>query len=262
MVVELWLLMGSSSFSKQRENLLKTENFGIQLGSRAREGVFPMPCADAVRTRATDDDIMDEEAGRRRLELAAASKQRRATGEAALAEANVQSRQRIAATAAATDDDIMDEEAGRRRLELAAASKQRRETKEAALAEANALSQQRIVATAAATDDDIMDEEAGRRRLELAAASKQRRAAEAREIARQNDEMQRRLASARARTDDGDGLFGGGTLTISGAESLWDQRESDVSLVTYRKFEVRGRQPTYHHIGCPRTLVLSYRPCS
>ena len=60
----------------------------------------------------TDDDIMDEEAGRARIRLAEASALRRKEEETALKIAEANRREKLKETKVKTDDDLMDEAAG------------------------------------------------------------------------------------------------------------------------------------------------------
>ena len=105
-----------------------------------------------------DDDIMDEEAGRMRIELAARSKARKAEEARKMAEQNAAFRAKLGNVEVKTDHDIMDEEAGRRRLELAAASKARREAEQQRLAERERALRNAWKTTEQRTDDDITDE--------------------------------------------------------------------------------------------------------
>lgn len=101
----------------------------------------------------TDDDIMDEAAGQRRLELAAESTTRRATENARMRQQNDELRRSRETTGARTDNDIMDEAAGRRRLELAAASSARRDQQADSLEQRNEALRQRLKAVKSRTDD-------------------------------------------------------------------------------------------------------------
>jgi len=95
-------------------------------------------------TTRTDDNLDDEEAGRKRAELAKLSKERRAKEEAALDAANDKIFQSLRNTTVKTDDDIMDEEAGRYMVELAAASAVRRQAEKADLAAKNKAAASRL----------------------------------------------------------------------------------------------------------------------
>mmetsp|Transcript_56625 Transcript_56625/g.150606 ORF Transcript_56625/g.150606 Transcript_56625/m.150606 type:complete len:86 (-) Transcript_56625:426-683(-) len=60
----------------------------------------------------TDDDLMDEDAGAARADLAAASRNRKAAEQAELDAQNEAQRKRLDAVEAVVDDDITDDAAG------------------------------------------------------------------------------------------------------------------------------------------------------
>jgi len=188
----------------------------------------------------TDDDIMDEEAGRARIRLAEASALRREEEENALKIAEANRREKLKETKVKTDDDIMDEAAGKARLELAAKSAARRAESAEALRQQNKALAEKLRLAKAATDTSIDDEAAGTMRREYAEAARARRREEEERIKEENEEMRRRLRDMRARTDDGDGLTGGGTYGTSSMASTpgFIARQSDVPLSTFRMFEV------------------------
>ena len=182
-----------------------------------------------------DDDIMDEAAGRARLEMAAASKARRAEEARQLAAENAERRGRLASVGAKEDDDIMDEAAGRARLEMAAASKARKAEEARQLAAENDERRERLARTGARIDDDISDEAAGARRRELAAEASARRAAEAEEARVRNAELKARLSAVKSRTDDGDG---GGVLPPPVMGLVPMERASKTTTSTFLRFQV------------------------
>ena len=117
----------------------------------------------ARQTAATDTDIADEEAGRRRIQLAAESKARKEREAAERAKENAERAKRIAAARTTkTDTNIADEEAGRMRLVLAAESKARRRREAEELERRLADMKERIARQAARNDSDITDEEVRR----------------------------------------------------------------------------------------------------
>jgi hypothetical protein len=122
----------------------------------------------------TDDDIMDEEAGRARIRLAEASALRREEEENALKIAEANRREKLKETKVKTDDDIMDEAAGKARLELAAKSAARRAESAEALRQQNKALAEKLRLAKAATDTSIDDEAAGTMRREYAEAARAR----------------------------------------------------------------------------------------
>ena len=87
----------------------------------------------------TDDDIMDEAAGRARIAMAKESKARRAKEAKELKAKNKAMKKRLAEQRKTqrTDDNLDDEEAGKMRAVLAAKSKARREQQRADLNKKN-----------------------------------------------------------------------------------------------------------------------------
>jgi len=144
----------------------------------------------------TDSDIMDEAAGRARIEMAKQAKVKREKEKKELARKNAEMRKKLneQRNIARTDDDLDDEEAGRMRAVLAAQSKARRAKEEANLDKQNASIFKSIRNTGVRTDDDIMDEAAGIKRLEMAAASKARKEQESSDLKAKNAAIGERLA--------------------------------------------------------------------
>ena len=183
----------------------------------------------------TDDDIMDEAAGRARITMAAESKARKKAQAEALARQNAAMQARLANVQAATDFDINDEAAGRMRAKMAAQSRKRREAEKQLRERKNAEMQERLRKTAQRTDDDITDEATGRARVEWAAASATRKAEQQRMLTRRNREMMARITSARPKFEHG----------ISRSEPLSPEQvvaAGDEALSTLEKVRQQLRQ--------------------
>ena len=103
-------------------------------------------------TAKVDDDIMDEAAGRARLSMAAASKERRQREAYEQAKRASSHREMLQNTGVRTDDDIMDEEAGRARLIMAAQSRDRKAKEASELARQNAIMKDKLKSIKAVTD--------------------------------------------------------------------------------------------------------------
>ena len=147
----------------------------------------------------TDDDIMDEEAGKARILLAAQSKARFEKEALALANANASARARRNKVGTRTDDDIDDEEAGRMRKTLAAASERRRQEEAQALTEKQREMRRRLAAVHA-VDPSLMSHEVRwarslRRWDEVQRPERERLAREAEEKAQAWAAEQARLAA-------------------------------------------------------------------
>jgi len=107
----------------------------------------------------TDDNIMDEEAGKARVRLAKESKARREWEATQEKRMNRQFRKTLQNEEAVVDDDIMDEEAGRARARLANESRRRRLEERKRIARENRELRARLQATRARTDNDITDDD-------------------------------------------------------------------------------------------------------
>ena len=149
----------------------------------------------------TDNDIRDEAAGARRLQLAQESKARKLQEISELRARNSEMAARNRSAGLRTDVNIEDEAAGIARVELAAASKARREEAARQMARRNAEMRQRTKGTDLRTDARIEDEAAGAARVQMASESKARRDQERKALARRNAEMRNRLMAMRSRTD-------------------------------------------------------------
>ena len=106
----------------------------------------------------SDTNLMDEPAGKARLQMKKDSKARKAQETKELAKRNAEMKKRLkdARNEARTDDDLDDEEAGRMRKVLAEQSKAKREKEQKQLATKNDKIFAAIHSTTVRTDDDIM----------------------------------------------------------------------------------------------------------
>jgi len=152
-----------------------------------------------------DDDIMDEEAGRMRIQMAKDSKARKKREAEELRKKNADMKAKLQAqrNIARTDDNLDDEEAGRMRAVLAQRSKERKAKEEEALDKANDKIFAAISRTDNKEDDDIMDEDAGRARLVLRAESAARMEKEATDLKKKNKHASKRLAKIKPKVDMG-----------------------------------------------------------
>ena len=172
--------------------------FGLQCLSAAA-AAMPSPSKVAPRT---DDDIMDEEAGRARIRLAEESKARKKAQAALLKKQNTANLDKLKNQAAREDDDMTDEAAWKARAQLAAQSKARREAEQAAMKQREKEYKAKMASIVVRSDDDIMDEEAGKARIALAAESKAKKKAEKERLKAENKAYFDLIKNVKPRTDD------------------------------------------------------------
>ena len=150
----------------------------------------------------TDDDISDDPAGRRRLELAAASKARREAEARERRRANMAMQQRLKQVAARTDDELDTEAAAKARADMAAASRARLQAEQAKRRSHQSEMERRIRQVKASTDGEVDTNRAALMRAELTMRSRARKQAEDDARRSQNSALRRRIANISPHIDD------------------------------------------------------------
>ena len=204
-----------------------------------------------------DVDIMDEAAGKARLTMAAASKERRQLEAKAQAERAASQKKINQNAGQRTDDDIMDEEAGRARITLAAESKARKARDAQELARKNAEMKEKLKKVTAKTDDDVDDEAAGEMRKKLAAESTARRLEQERLAKERHEAMVAKLKATGVRTDDDimDEAAGRFRLELASASEARRAEEYRQRTIANAELRVRYRVTPTRVLSPPRYTV-------